>query len=94
MASKKSHRRSEKNYCNDKSDHYLPHGAVIKENSSTKSTLPVLTDPAEKNSPSINDCLEKGPNTRCQDGERYGLVKRPPEEEWPKSNVTPDFDNV
>ncbi|GFY48717.1 integrase catalytic domain-containing protein [Trichonephila inaurata madagascariensis] len=52
-----------KNYCNDKSDHYLPHRAVIKENSTTR-VRPVFDGSArEKNSPSINDCLEKRQNT-------------------------------
>ncbi|GFY24035.1 integrase_H2C2 domain-containing protein [Trichonephila clavipes] len=43
-------------------EHYLPHRPVFKENSTTK-VRPVFDGSAkEKNSPSINDCLEKGPN--------------------------------
>ncbi|GFX56929.1 integrase catalytic domain-containing protein [Trichonephila clavipes] len=43
-------------------EHYLPHRPVFKENSTTK-VRPVFDESAkEKNSPSINDCLEKGPN--------------------------------
>ncbi|CAG7730811.1 unnamed protein product, partial [Allacma fusca] len=43
--------------------HYLPHRAVVKENSSTTKIRPVFDASAhEKNSPSLNDCLEKGPN--------------------------------
>ncbi|GFW03602.1 integrase catalytic domain-containing protein [Trichonephila clavipes] len=43
-------------------EHYLPHRPVFKENSTTK-VHPVFDGSAkEKNSPSINDCLEKGPN--------------------------------
>ncbi|GFV62815.1 integrase catalytic domain-containing protein [Trichonephila clavipes] len=41
-------------------EHYLPHRPVFKENSTTK-VRPVFDGSAkEKNSPSINDCLEKG----------------------------------
>ncbi|GFX36884.1 DUF1758 domain-containing protein [Trichonephila clavipes] len=40
-------------------EHYLPHRPVFKENSTTK-VRPVFDGSAkEKNSPSINDCLEK-----------------------------------
>lgn len=43
-------------------DHYLPHRPVFKENSTTK-VRPVFDGSAkEKNFPSINECLEKGPN--------------------------------
>ncbi|GFS67146.1 DUF1758 domain-containing protein [Trichonephila clavipes] len=43
-------------------EHYLPQRPVFKENSTTK-VRPVFDGSAkEKNSPSINDCLEKGPN--------------------------------
>ncbi|GFW83523.1 DUF1758 domain-containing protein [Trichonephila clavipes] len=43
-------------------EHYLPHRPVFKGNSTTK-VRPVFDGSAkEKNSPSINDCLEKGPN--------------------------------
>ncbi|GBL78773.1 hypothetical protein AVEN_65314-1 [Araneus ventricosus] len=43
-------------------EHYLPHRPVFKENSTTK-VRPVFDGSArDKNSPSINDCLEKGPN--------------------------------
>ncbi|XP_055942028.1 uncharacterized protein LOC129972072 [Argiope bruennichi] len=42
--------------------HFLPHHPVFKENSTTK-VRPVFDGSAkEKNTPSINDCLEKGPN--------------------------------
>ncbi|GFV98103.1 transposable element Tcb2 transposase [Trichonephila clavipes] len=42
--------------------HYLPHRAVFKDNSTTK-VRPVFDGFAKtKNSVSINDCLEKGPN--------------------------------
>lgn len=41
---------------------YLPHRAVIKEHSTTK-IRPVFDASAkQKNCPSLNDCLEKGPN--------------------------------
>ncbi|GFW45139.1 integrase_H2C2 domain-containing protein [Trichonephila clavipes] len=43
-------------------EHYLPHRPVFKENSTTK-VRPVFDGSAkEKNSPSINDCLEKRKN--------------------------------
>lgn len=43
-------------------DHYLPHRAVFKENSTTK-IRPVFDGSCKiKGFPSINDCLEKGPN--------------------------------
>lgn len=43
-------------------EHYLPHRPVFKENSTTK-IRPVFDGSAkEKNCPSINECLEKGPN--------------------------------
>lgn len=42
--------------------HYLPHRPVLKENSTTR-IRPVFDASAkEKNSPSLNCCLEKGPN--------------------------------
>ena len=47
----------------EESGHYLPHRAVIKEKSTTTPVRPVFDASAkEKNSPSLNDCLEKGPN--------------------------------
>ena len=51
------------NHVNDnESEHFLPHRAVIKEHSTTQ-VRPVFDGSArEKESPSINDCLEKGPN--------------------------------
>ncbi|CAG7827818.1 unnamed protein product, partial [Allacma fusca] len=43
--------------------HYLPHRAVVKEASTTTKVRPVVDASAhERNSPSLNDCLEKGPN--------------------------------
>ncbi|XP_042906732.2 uncharacterized protein [Parasteatoda tepidariorum] len=43
-------------------EHFLPHRAVIKENSTTK-IRPVFDGSTKiKNFPSINNCLEKGPN--------------------------------
>lgn len=43
--------------------HYLPHRPVIKENSATTKIRPVFDASArEKDKPSLNDCLEKGPN--------------------------------
>ncbi|XP_035216538.1 uncharacterized protein LOC118189930 [Stegodyphus dumicola] len=52
-----------KDSCKEESEHFLPHRAVVKENS-TKRVRPVFDGSArEKNSPSINDCMEKGPNT-------------------------------
>ncbi|GBN99637.1 hypothetical protein AVEN_179941-1 [Araneus ventricosus] len=45
-----------------KNEHYLPHHPVYKNNSTTK-IRPVFDASAkEKNSSSINECLEKGPN--------------------------------
>ncbi|GBM65990.1 hypothetical protein AVEN_152197-1 [Araneus ventricosus] len=45
-----------------KNEHYLPHHPVYKDNSTTK-IRPVFDGSAkEKNSSSINECLEKGPN--------------------------------
>ncbi|XP_055928661.1 uncharacterized protein LOC129959795 [Argiope bruennichi] len=43
-------------------EHYLPHRLVFKENSTTKIRLIFNGFAGDKNSPSINDCLEKGPN--------------------------------
>ncbi|XP_055951657.1 uncharacterized protein LOC129987739 [Argiope bruennichi] len=42
--------------------HYLPHRAVIKENSTTKIRPVFDTSAKAKGFPSFNDCLEKGPN--------------------------------
>ncbi|GBM34790.1 hypothetical protein AVEN_232795-1, partial [Araneus ventricosus] len=43
-------------------EHYLPHRRGFRENSKTK-VRPVLDGSArDKNSPSINYCLEQGPN--------------------------------
>lgn len=46
-----------------KEAHYLPHRPVIKVNSVTTKVRPVFDASAkEKDSPSLNQCLEKGPN--------------------------------
>ncbi|XP_011883589.1 PREDICTED: uncharacterized protein LOC105570760 [Vollenhovia emeryi] len=46
----------------DKEAHYLPHRGVVKENSTTP-LRPVFDASAKcKNFPSLNECLEKGPN--------------------------------
>uniref|UniRef100_A0A5S6PZN5 CCHC-type domain-containing protein n=1 Tax=Trichuris muris TaxID=70415 RepID=A0A5S6PZN5_TRIMR len=43
--------------------HYLPHRPVIKENSRTTKIRPVFDASAKQgNEPSLNDCLETGPN--------------------------------
>ncbi|XP_035229427.1 uncharacterized protein LOC118201426 [Stegodyphus dumicola] len=43
--------------------HYLPHRAVIRMNSTTTKIRPVFDGSVRtKGSPSVNDCLEKGPN--------------------------------
>ncbi|CAG7831255.1 unnamed protein product, partial [Allacma fusca] len=43
--------------------HYLPHRAVIKPGSLTTKVRPVFDASShERNSPCLNDCLEKGPN--------------------------------
>ncbi|XP_018370125.1 PREDICTED: uncharacterized protein LOC108765776 [Trachymyrmex cornetzi] len=42
--------------------HYLPHRGVIKENSTTKLRLVFDASATRENSPSLNHCLEKGPN--------------------------------
>lgn len=43
--------------------HYLPHRPVIKERSSTTKVRPVFDASAHvKNQPSLNACLERGPN--------------------------------
>ncbi|GBL74022.1 hypothetical protein AVEN_230937-1 [Araneus ventricosus] len=48
-----------------KNEHYLPHHPVYKDNSTTK-IRPVFDGSAkEKNSSSINECLQKGPNMSC-----------------------------
>ncbi|GFT65524.1 uncharacterized protein TNCV_649251 [Trichonephila clavipes] len=50
------------NVADKKNEHYLPHHTVYKDNSTTK-IRPVFHGSAkEKNSSSINECLEKGPN--------------------------------
>ncbi|GFX80556.1 uncharacterized protein TNCV_3929641 [Trichonephila clavipes] len=50
------------NVADKKNEHYLPHHPVCKDNSTTK-IRPVFDGSAkEKNSSSINECLEKGPN--------------------------------
>ena len=47
---------------NTKNEYYLPHQAVIKENSTTK-IRPVFNGSAKvRGIPSFNDCLEKNPN--------------------------------
>ncbi|GFU84405.1 integrase catalytic domain-containing protein [Trichonephila clavipes] len=43
-------------------EHYLPHRPVFKENSTTKVRPCFRRVGKRENSPSINDCLEKGPN--------------------------------
>ncbi|XP_035214247.1 uncharacterized protein LOC118188023 [Stegodyphus dumicola] len=51
-----------KNSCKEESEHFLLHRAVEKENSTTR-VRPIFDGLArEKNSPSINNCLEKDPN--------------------------------
>ncbi|XP_035217115.1 uncharacterized protein LOC118190505 [Stegodyphus dumicola] len=52
-----------KNSCKEESEHFLPHRAVVKENSTTRVRAVFDGSAIEKNSPSIKDCLEKGPNT-------------------------------
>ncbi|GFW77336.1 integrase catalytic domain-containing protein [Trichonephila clavipes] len=42
--------------------HYLPHRPVIKENSTSKISPVFDASARTKGSPSLNDCLEKGPN--------------------------------
>ncbi|GFU74963.1 uncharacterized protein TNCV_3752141 [Trichonephila clavipes] len=50
------------NVADKKNEHYLPHHPVYNDNSTTK-IRPVFDGSAkEKNSSSINECLEKGPN--------------------------------
>ncbi|GFU79279.1 uncharacterized protein TNCV_2138021 [Trichonephila clavipes] len=50
------------NVADKKNEHYLPNHPVYKDNSTTK-IRPVFDGSAkEKNSSSINECLEKGPN--------------------------------
>ncbi|GBM72375.1 hypothetical protein AVEN_178051-1 [Araneus ventricosus] len=45
-----------------KNEQYLPHHPVCKDNSTTKIRLVFDGSVKEKNSSSINECLEKGPN--------------------------------
>ena len=47
---------------NTKNEYYLPHQAVIKENSTTKIRQVFDGSAKFKRMPSINDCLVKGPN--------------------------------
>ena len=46
--------------------HYLPHHTVIRTDKSTSRVYTVHDASAKRDGPSLNDCLETGPNTLPQ----------------------------